>query len=328
MPRFSDQWLIDKTLFDYVQGGSCACCSFNFLPNGTKGLIESIGSEMETDALRQEVNSLNVLPWPHDMKEQVWMDRVRIRQYCKQQMRDYQEFWRMHGTDFSQWFLHSVSTEQLQRLFQLPRSDIVDRLLQKGHGRPSSFSVHAAFGSVLCAATEQVAHFELTQYPCDGRGEAEVGFESCLVFDRRGGFTLNGLDTETTKRMWLLRHETLGGPTLLERNAKKVPVDKRRSKDREDNDDDGYGDNDDDADIDDNDDADDNVNNNNTKNTYSPPPPTPSFRSDRRIVRLLIARQFADVLQRAYMKEHHHGEETCAAGVEVPTTTIEWTEDG
>ena len=326
MPRFSDQWLIDKTLFDYVQGGSCACCSFNFLPNGTKGLIESIGSEMETDALRQEVNSLNVLPWPNDMKEQVWMDRVRIRQYCKQQMKDYQEFWRMHGTDFSHWFLHSVSTEQLQRLFQLPRSDIVDRLLHKENGQ-TSFSVHAAFGSVLCAATEQVAHFELTQYPCDGRGEAEVGFESCLIFDRRGGFTLNGLDANRTKRVWLLRHETLGGPTLLERNAKKAPVDKRRTKNREE-DDDGYGDNDDNADDDNDNDADDNTNtNNHAKNTYIPPPPTPSFRSDRRIVRLLIARQFADVLQRAYLKEQHHGEGTCAE-VEAPTTTREGKEDG
>ena len=31
---------------------------------------------------------------------------------------------------------------------------------------------------------------------------------------------------------------------------------------------------------------------------------TPSFRSDRRLVRLLIARAFADVLQRAYLKDN------------------------
>lgn len=82
MPRYSDQWLIDRTLFDYVQGGSCACCSFNFMPSGTAGLIQSL-SEFETDSANNEVAALDKLPWPADMKDQVWMERVRLRQFCK-----------------------------------------------------------------------------------------------------------------------------------------------------------------------------------------------------------------------------------------------------
>jgi hypothetical protein len=143
---------------------------------------------------------------------------------------------------------------------------------------------------VLCAVTEQVAHFELTQYPLDGRGDAELGFEGCLMFDRRGGFTLKGLDTDTTKEAWLLRHRTMGGPQLLERNAKPVTA----------IDVDGNGSDDDDDDE-----------NPDAPSTLNATSPIPSFRSDRRILRLLIARHFADVLQHAYLKdqEEHEGEE-------------------
>lgn len=113
-----------------------------------------------------------------------------------------------------------------------------------------------------------MANFQITGYETDGRGDAEIGFELCLKFDRRGGFTLSDMESES-KAKWLLRHRSLGGPKLLERNMKS-----------------------------DNDDEDNNEDNE-RKNTSD----VPSFRSDRRIVRLLIARHFADVLQRAYLKE-------------------------
>ena len=135
--------------------------------------------------------------------------------------------------------------------------------------------MHAAFGTVLCAVTEQVANFPLTGYPTDGRGSAEVGFEEILTFDRRGGFTLKNIDSDETKQLWLDRQKALGGPKLLERNAKKVTNES----------DDESGEEEEEA------------------TTPSESPATPSFRSDRRILRLLIARHFADVLERAYFKE-------------------------
>jgi len=40
MPRFTDKWVLDKCMFDYVQGGSCACCGFTHLfnPGGIEGV--------------------------------------------------------------------------------------------------------------------------------------------------------------------------------------------------------------------------------------------------------------------------------------------------
>ena len=268
MPRFSDQWLIDRTLFDYVQGGSCACCSFNFLPNGTADLIQGM-SEFETDAANAEVSDLAKLPWPSNMKDQVWMERVRLRQHCKKTMKEYAQFWKEHGAAYEAWFYELPKTK-LRRWFQLPRTEVMEQLQQQ------KFHIHASFGTVLCAVTEQVAHFELTTYPPDGRGDAEIGFEEILAFDRRGGFTLRD-DTDGTRRKWLVRHKALGGPKLLERNAKKS-----RNGD-DDSDDEGGPDE--------------------PESPSERPSDVPSFRSDRRVVRLLIARCFADALQEAFLKE-------------------------
>ena len=124
-----------------------------------------------------------------------------------------------------------------------------------------------------------VAHFEVTQYPVDGRGNAEIGFESILAFDRRGGFTIKD-DSAETRKKWLLRHKTLGGPKLLERNETTTLVD--------------------DSDGEEDGDADDASAENEDSNPASD---VPSFRSDRRIVRWLIARCFADTIQQAYRKQ-------------------------
>lgn len=268
MPRYSDQWLIDKTMFDYVQGGSCACCSgFLFMPGGTAGLIRSM-SEFETDAANAEVSALEKLPWPQEMKDEVWKERVRLRQYCKKNMTDYKSFWEDHGEDYRVWF-QELSKKRLCRFFQLARTEVMERLQQQ------KFHMHAAFGTVLCAVTEQVAHFKVTNYPVDGRGTAEIDFEDILVYDRRGGFTLRDASEETREK-WLVRHKTLGGPKLLERNAKiVVDSDDENSEGEEEKEEEISG-------------------------TVSD---VPSFRSDRRIIRLLIARAFADTIQEAFLKE-------------------------
>jgi hypothetical protein len=269
MPRYSDQWLIDKTMFDYVQGGSCACCTgFLFMPGGTAGLIRSM-SEFETDAANAEVSALDKLPWPQDMKDEVWKERVRLRQYCKRNMKTYKSFWDDHGEDYQSWF-QEMSRQRLCRFFQLARTEVVERLQHQ------KFHMHAAFGTVLCAVTEQVAHFKVTNYPFDGRGTDEINFEKILVFDRRGGFTLRDASDETREK-WLLRHKSLGGPKLLERNAKKSA-----DYDSDNEDDDGE----------------EKEEGNNGVNSD-----VPSFRSDRRIIRLLIARCFADTLQEAFLKD-------------------------
>ena len=107
-----------------------------------------------------------------------------------------------------------------------------------------------------------------------------MAFEEILTFHRQGGFTLKNLDSDRTKKSWLIRQESLGGPKLLERNPKKSV---HTSEDDKSSDDES-GDEDDAP----------------SKAVTSP---TPSFRSDRRIIRLLIARHYADTLERAYLKD-------------------------
>lgn len=274
MPRFSDAWVIDRVLFDYVSGGSCACCGFqHFMPNGTADLIGAV-TDLETDQAASEVAALQHHPWPADLRDQVWADRVKLRQKLKQGMALHAAFWKDHGDAFTEWCTTNCSTT-VTRCLQLPRSEILD-IVRQHHG------IHSAYGVVLCAVLEQVAHFKLTAYPTDARGDdkAEIQFEQALQFGRMGGFTLNLIDDasgnlkEDVLQVWLERMKSLGGPKLLGRGKSKF------------------------ADDDEDGDADGPVlaaaNNINAG---------PSFQSDRRILRLLIARYWSDALTKRFLDE-------------------------
>jgi hypothetical protein len=284
MPRFSDDWVIDKSLFEYMNGGQCACCSnMNlFLPDGVEGMIQSI-SDFETDTADNEISSLNTSPWPPTMRQEVWGDRVKLRLKLKKEIVIYKSFWNEHGDEFSDWISNTVSPKKLQKLLQVPRSEITEKL-------QTSYNIarHKGFGVVLSACMEQVANFDLTKYNVDARGddESEVQFEETLKFDRRGGFTMrvcnkDGSRNDETVRVLLKRIESLGGPKLLERAPKKT---------RDDNDSD-----EDDKD----DDEEDNINAQQTG---------PSFRSDRRLIRLLIARYWADSLIKKFHADREVGD--------------------
>lgn len=267
MPRFSDEWVIDRVLFDYVAGGSCACCGFqHFMPNGTADLIGAV-SDLETDEARAEVAALPHHPWPADLRDQVWADRVKLRQKLKRGMAAYAAFWREHGAAFTEWSRGNANL--VQRLMQLPRSEILEVVRQ-------NYGIHSAYGVVLCAVLEQVAQFELTAYPTDARGDAvEVQFEEELQFGRMGGFTLKLVDAasgelnDNVLMVWFERMKSLGGPKLLDRGPSKGSEN-----------DDG--------------DADEPV-------AAAIVTAGPSFLSDRRILRLLIARYWSDALMKRFL---------------------------
>mmetsp|Transcript_16902 Transcript_16902/g.25571 ORF Transcript_16902/g.25571 Transcript_16902/m.25571 type:complete len:291 (-) Transcript_16902:432-1304(-) len=262
MPKFSDQWVIDRTLFEYVNGGSCACCGGAlFMPGGLDGMIKSV-SDLETDAANAEIKAMAKSPWPPEMREEVWSDRVRIRVKMKKEMGRYKEFWAEHGEDFTQWCKTGIEPKKLRKIMQMSRSEIQERLR-------SVYGIHSAFGRVLEAVTEQVARFKDTKYPTDARGDSEIRFEQILTFDRRGGFVLRIKDKEGNLKedvleIWLGRMRSLGGPSLLERAP-------RKEKSDEDDDEAGGAD---EAEMGE----------------------TASFRADRRIIRLFIARFWADTL--------------------------------
>jgi hypothetical protein len=271
MPRFGDEWLIDRVLFDYVAGGSCACCGASalFLPNGTADLIQAV-SDLETDAAQDEMAALATHPWPAELRDQVWADRVRLRQALKKDRGRFTDFWETHQEDFTAWCEGTETVISMRRWLQLPRDQVMEIVRQK-------YNIHSALGVVLSAVVEQVAGFVHTAYPPDGRGTVELDFEALLLYDRRGGFTLplvteEGVLSEDKVQVWLHRMASLGGPVLLERG----PSSTRHHKEEADDDPDGP--------------------------VLQRSGAKPSFASDRRIIRLIIARFFADVLMEKFLK--------------------------
>lgn len=279
MPRFSDQWVVDRTLFEFVSGGSCACCGFSHLfhPEGLKGVINDI-SDLETDAADAEYSAAIRSPWPPDMRDQVWADRVRLRHKMKKEMGEYRSFLTEAGgvEGLRAWCRTELGPSGLRRLLQMPRSEISDRLGNR-------YGIHSAFAVVLCAVSEQVANYGDTGYPPDGRGAEELAFESLLRFDRRGGYVLPvvGRDPETGKftsiddgalDVFVDLLKSLGGAKLLHRAPKKVSPEGGQGSDDE-------------AEVD---------------SEVVQGQTGPSFRSDRRVVRLLIARYWADQIMIKY----------------------------
>jgi hypothetical protein len=282
MPRFSDEWVIDRVLFDSVSGGSCACCGFqHFLPGGTADLIAAV-SDIDTDQVSKEVAALQNNPWPVELRDQVWSDRVRLRQYLKKSMASYKSFWLAHGDGFMEWCRRQEVTT-LTRLVQLGRTEILEHV-------QNTYNIHSAYGVVLCAVTEQVAHFALTQYPPDARGNVEEEFENVLTFDRRGGFTLplrqqNDAESinEEVLQTWFNQMQALGGPKLLERGPS--------TRTEDDNENDGE-----EGDVD-------------GPAAAALGGSSSSFQSDRRLIRLLIARYWADVFQKRYVADQEENKE-------------------
>jgi len=167
---------------------------------------------------------------------------------------------------------HDLHPKQLRQIFQLPRSELGEVLNTK-------YKICSAYAFVFCTVVEQVANFHLTKYGVDARDGPEQMFEEQLRFEKVGpGFCLviassdGEVNTEVLDK-FLRRMVSLAGPTLLARAAKTS------------HDDDDGSDND--GTEEDGDKVDDGSN-------------VPSFRSDRRVVRLVIARYWADRLIEKY----------------------------
>ncbi|KAL7546367.1 hypothetical protein ACHAWF_009703 [Thalassiosira exigua] len=315
MPRFSDQWVVDRAMFDYVQGGSCACCGLIhlFAPGGLEGMINSM-SDLETDAAAKEFNAAKASPWPPDMRDSIWSDRLLLRFRMKKEMRGYREFFEgvvragggargEEGTasgdgeedavdprdampalhDFC---LRELSMKDLRGIFQMPRTEVTEEL-------QSRYKICGPYGVVFCGVVEQVANFKVTGFGIDARtgsdgDDSEEIFEKELRYKKIGpGFCLdittpNGEVDEAVLTNFLRRTVSLAGPTLLARAPKTS-----QSEESDGSGDDGGGGADDPSDDEENN--------------------TASFRSDRRVARLIIARCWADRLVEKYNEVRKKG---------------------
>jgi hypothetical protein len=268
MPRFCDDWVVDKTMFDFAMGGSCGCCGSKDLFNSDlKSLIDQC-TDLETDAASAELSAAERSPWPPDMRNEVWAGRVKLRLRMKREKKTYREFFEQNAvTDVEDFMINDLGADILRKIFQLPRSVISDTLKEQ-----YAIPKHSAYGALMITVCEQVAHFDVTKYDPDGHGEEELNFEDLFSFDRRGGFVIkvNEEDLERAAKVFVSRMVTLGGPALLSRRRKGGDT----HPDGADNDEGDTGDADDGDEV--------------------PANQGPSFRSDRRMMRLLIARHWAD----------------------------------
>ena len=317
MPRYQDEWVINKSLFDYTTGGSCACCTFPatlFNPDGIKGLINSV-SDLESDVMDYELNDVdsNTSPWPLEMRDLIWADRVKVRYKMKKEMDEYNDFFRTvslsrttdavssvpddgNGDDavdderhLVEWCMNELGTTALKRIFQMPRKEVTYILSDK-------YGICPAYGTVMCAVVQQVANFNLTKYELDGRGKEEIEFEQMLTFHRRGGFMINvckegssiiGDERDKQQREEIIDQDalykfvrlmkSLGGPKLLQKGHS-LSSTSNKANDSDD----------DDIDVKD-----------------RKPSNGPSFSSDRRIVRLVIAKYWADQIISKYKKANN-----------------------
>jgi len=273
-------------------------------------------SDLETDAATMELNAAKASPWPPDMRDQIWSDRLLLRFKMKKEMKVYREFLEGvvkdenggvvdddddddddDGSDsgevdindaipiLEKFCMNELSPRQIQGIFQLPRSEIPEVLNSK-------YKICSAFAVVFCTVVEQVANFKVTGYPTDARSNSNNGdnseeiFEQNLKFKKVGrGFCVDiiasssdvdggSTTNEKVLRMFLQRMVGLAGPTLLARAAKSNATS-----------DDGGSGSDGDADG---------------ASSEVIEAKGPSFRSDRRVVRLMIARYWADRLIEKY----------------------------
>lgn len=129
--------------------------------------------------------------------------------------------------------------------------------------------IKGSYDILLCAVMEQVKNFHETGYK-DGRVAAELAFEKRLKY-RRGAFTVDTkyLTSEEGSESFVNLLSLLGGPKLLPARSNRDSADNNTAEDEQ-------------AQSESN---------------------VQSFRSDRRLLRLVIMRAFMDVAIRKFQRE-------------------------
>lgn len=282
MPRFSDTWVLDKTMFIYLQGGTaCICCAPQplslFAPekDPVETMIRSL-SDLNAGEVEREICALKTSPWDEEMRDQVWGDRGLLRYRMKKEMRGYKQFFEniaesTNADDNVIAVLHKfcknhVQPSELHHLFQLTRDDLEEVLKTK-------YKICSFFTIVFSAVAEQLEKFELTGYGVDAPScsdecnNSELCFEQDFKFDKNGrGFCIDIADVckntsgdtqfkinDAVLLRFLQRMASLSGPNLLSCASSSEPS---RS--------------------------------------------APCFRSDRRLMRLIVARLWADRIIEKY----------------------------
>lgn len=187
MPRFTDEWVLNKILFECTTNSSCICCITtysSFLPDGVNSLISSV-SDLEPDVADLEQKSESLLT--PEMKEAIWGDRVRVRFRMKKEISKYSTFLRdCLRNDFNilKEFCLGIGFHELNNLCQISKKSLTDTFCVK-------YDMNPIYHTVICAVSEQLANFNLTNYVLDSKSKEEENFERILKYNESCGFHLN-----------------------------------------------------------------------------------------------------------------------------------------
>lgn len=310
MARYLDSWVLHKTLYDAtLQGGSCVCISCVpmsptfFLPvTSVDTVVESL-SDLETDDVEGEktfykstfpTESSSIIDgskdtiFSEDFWRAVWNDRIQLRLRLKRDSFIYSQFFSSleHDADeppkiqLLKWFQQNWTLHDLQQFFQVPQS-VVHQLLRDKYKLVKDNHLDLFLPSIM----EQMEQFQLTRYPLDARGKEEMDFEKELQIHSSLFFlsvTSESLPSEekkvdpcshmkmveTTIDIFIQMMGRLGNPILLEKQSEESSSHV----------------------------VDPNKKNFLQQNQY------PCFRYDRRIIRLVVARYWADGIIERWIK--------------------------
>ena len=166
--------------------------------------------------MEREIRALKTSPWDEEMKDQVWGDRSLLRFRMKKEMGRYRSFLEGMTADsregearhfdeihavsaLSDFCKNHISPRELYQLFQVSREDLVDVLKTK-------YKICSFYTIVFCSVAEQMENFDVTGCGEDAPScnendnnhdkemsySPELGFEKDLKFDSSGrGFCID-----------------------------------------------------------------------------------------------------------------------------------------
>uniref|UniRef100_H3GET7 Uncharacterized protein n=1 Tax=Phytophthora ramorum TaxID=164328 RepID=H3GET7_PHYRM len=245
MKKYEDTWVVDRTMFEYVNQGGCSCCGvthtimnlaefaskcsdwgMNFCTLQFMVVVVLIGGDTlaETDDEKKEQFS----PWPTFIHEEILTERARLRMAMKADMKKYKEFVDEHLKGFMAWWSR-LGENAKARIFQLPDDEVL-----------SYFRVHTKV-----------------------KGSYEIHQRESFVLDPQY-VVMEAGDTNFFEML-----KILGGPKLLPVRTTRNANEKSEAESEQ------------------------------TKSENN----VQSFRSDRRLARLVMFRIFADMAIRKYKRE-------------------------
>jgi len=253
-------------------------------------------SDVETDDGRTEKKS----PWPQFMQDEVWADRLKFRRVMKKDIPKYRKMSEDHGSDFVQWWIE-LDEKTRKSCFMMPKGELSVLF-------NNFFEFKTAYQVVLCSVLEQVEKFDVTGYKADGATDCEIFYEESLKV-YRGAWTVDEdfYTTEEGLDSFFGMFLQLGGDHLVPKRPKEIRQVAAKAKAKAEG-------------IDDDEEDDDDGENGNQSNGSE----SQSFRGDRRLVRLVIFRYFADQAWKKFeraMKDRSEVGESEASVSKAPTST-------